>query len=132
VILRTSEEVDLWLEGETIEALKLQRPLQDGSLRIVARGEKEDGARMNFCSRATQKGSSALSSFGSAVRRGAVTAALASSSRSKATPSSAARPNSTGQPKKRANSDVSALRACANATRIGRTLRPASSPARAR
>jgi hypothetical protein len=34
----------LWQEGETIEALKLQRPLPDGMLSIVARGEKEDPA----------------------------------------------------------------------------------------
>jgi hypothetical protein len=44
VILTTTEEFDLWLEGETVEALKLQRPLPDGMLSIVARGEKEDGA----------------------------------------------------------------------------------------
>ena len=44
VILTTTEEFDLWLEGETVEALKLQRPLPDGMLDIVARGEKEDRA----------------------------------------------------------------------------------------
>ena len=42
VILTTSKEFDLWLEGETVEALKLQRPLPDRMLDIVARGEKED------------------------------------------------------------------------------------------
>jgi putative SOS response-associated peptidase YedK len=42
VILTTAEEFDLWLEGETFEALKLQRPLPDGMLDTVARGEKED------------------------------------------------------------------------------------------
>jgi hypothetical protein len=42
VILTTAEEFDLWLEGETVEALKLQRLLPDGMLGIVARGEKED------------------------------------------------------------------------------------------
>ena len=42
VILTRPEEVDLWLRGETIEALKLQRPLPDETLRIVARGLKED------------------------------------------------------------------------------------------
>jgi putative SOS response-associated peptidase YedK len=44
VILTTTDEFDLWLGGETVEALKLQRPLPDGMLKIVARGEKEDGA----------------------------------------------------------------------------------------
>jgi putative SOS response-associated peptidase YedK len=43
-ILMTPEEIDLGLEGETIEALKLQRPLPDEALRIVAQGEKEDRA----------------------------------------------------------------------------------------
>ena len=42
VILTTTEEFDLWPEGETFEALKLQRPLPDGMLDIAARGEKED------------------------------------------------------------------------------------------
>jgi putative SOS response-associated peptidase YedK len=42
VILTTTEEFDLWLGGETFEALKLQRPLPGGMLDIVARGEKED------------------------------------------------------------------------------------------
>jgi putative SOS response-associated peptidase YedK len=42
VILTTTEEFDLWLEGETVEALKLQQPLPDEMLKIVARGEKED------------------------------------------------------------------------------------------
>ena len=42
VILTTTEEFDLWLEDETVEALKLQRPLPDRMLDIVARGEKED------------------------------------------------------------------------------------------
>jgi putative SOS response-associated peptidase YedK len=42
VILTTPQEVELWLEGETIPALKLQRPLQDEALKIVARGEKEN------------------------------------------------------------------------------------------
>ena len=41
-ILTTAEEVDLWLEGETPDALKLQRPLPGDFLRIVARGEKKD------------------------------------------------------------------------------------------
>jgi putative SOS response-associated peptidase YedK len=44
VILTTAEEFDLWLEGETVEALELQRPLPDGMLDIVARGAKEDPA----------------------------------------------------------------------------------------
>jgi hypothetical protein len=40
VILTTIEEFDLWLEGETVEALKLQRPLAVG-MAIFARGEKD-------------------------------------------------------------------------------------------
>jgi putative SOS response-associated peptidase YedK len=42
VILRTPEEVDLWLTAKTPGALALQRPLPDDALRIVAKGEKED------------------------------------------------------------------------------------------
>ncbi len=42
VILTTPAQVDLWLEAETVEALRLQRPLPDDALRIVARGERED------------------------------------------------------------------------------------------
>jgi len=42
VILSTSEQVEIWLTAPPDEALKLQRPLPDGSLRIVARGVKED------------------------------------------------------------------------------------------
>jgi hypothetical protein len=32
-----------WMTAPTEEALKLQRPLSDGSLKIVARGSKQDG-----------------------------------------------------------------------------------------
>jgi putative SOS response-associated peptidase YedK len=44
VILTTAEEVDLWLAADAPKALELQRPLPDDALRIVASGEKEDGA----------------------------------------------------------------------------------------
>jgi putative SOS response-associated peptidase YedK len=44
VILTTLAEVDLWLTADASKALELQRPLPDDSLRIVARGEKEDSA----------------------------------------------------------------------------------------
>ena len=44
VILTTPEEVDLWLSAGTAEALALQRPLADGLLKIVAKGERADGA----------------------------------------------------------------------------------------
>ena len=41
--MRKPAEVDVWLEGETPDALSLQKPLPDGALRIAARGEEEDG-----------------------------------------------------------------------------------------
>jgi putative SOS response-associated peptidase YedK len=43
VILRDADEIDRWMSAPLAEALKLQRPLPDGALKIVARGEKEDG-----------------------------------------------------------------------------------------
>jgi putative SOS response-associated peptidase YedK len=43
VILTTPTKFDLWLEAEVPDALALQRPLSDEALRIVAKGEKEDG-----------------------------------------------------------------------------------------
>jgi putative SOS response-associated peptidase YedK len=43
VILRTPDEVEIWLTRPADEALNLQRPLPDRSLRVIARGKKEDG-----------------------------------------------------------------------------------------
>jgi putative SOS response-associated peptidase YedK len=42
VILTTNDDCDLWMTGDWEKASKLQRPLADGSLKIVASGEKED------------------------------------------------------------------------------------------
>lgn len=44
VILMGRPEIDLWLTAPAKEALALQRPLPDEALRIVARGQKQDGA----------------------------------------------------------------------------------------
>jgi putative SOS response-associated peptidase YedK len=42
VILTKSDEWDAWLSAPWTDAKTLQRPLPDGSLRIVAQGEKMD------------------------------------------------------------------------------------------
>jgi len=42
VVLTTPQDCDVWMSAEWNEAAKLQRALPDGSLRIVASGEKED------------------------------------------------------------------------------------------
>jgi hypothetical protein len=41
-ILSAAEECDTWLSAEPAEALKLQRPLSDELLKIVATGKRED------------------------------------------------------------------------------------------
>jgi putative SOS response-associated peptidase YedK len=45
VILTNSEEIELWMSAPAPEALKLQRPLADDALIIVARGGKKDEGR---------------------------------------------------------------------------------------
>jgi putative SOS response-associated peptidase YedK len=42
VILTKPDEIDVWMTAPAEEALKLQRPLPDGALTIVARGGKTD------------------------------------------------------------------------------------------
>ena len=54
-ILTTEEERELWLRAPWSEACDLQRPLPDGSLQVVLRGEKQDGAMdlVNLAERAS-------------------------------------------------------------------------------
>ena len=44
VILTKPDEIEIWMTAPAKEALALQRPLPDGALQIVARGQKQDGA----------------------------------------------------------------------------------------
>ena len=44
VILTTQAEVDTWLSAATMDALALQRPLPDGALKVVARGDRTGDA----------------------------------------------------------------------------------------
>jgi hypothetical protein len=47
VILTTAEEIEQWKTGTVAEALQLQRPLPNASLRVVAKGTKEDPPNEN-------------------------------------------------------------------------------------
>jgi putative SOS response-associated peptidase YedK len=44
VILTKPDEIEAWMQAPTEEALKLQRPLPDGALQIVATGTKKNEA----------------------------------------------------------------------------------------
>lgn len=43
-ILTEADETELWLTGDWKLVKALQRPLPDGKLRIVARGQKKDAS----------------------------------------------------------------------------------------
>ncbi|HYZ34801.1 MAG TPA: SOS response-associated peptidase, partial [Crenalkalicoccus sp.] len=43
VILTTPEELETWMTAPAPEALTSRRPLPDGALRVVARGQRQDG-----------------------------------------------------------------------------------------
>jgi putative SOS response-associated peptidase YedK len=43
VILTTPAEIDQWMTAPAADALELQRPLPDGTLKIVTKGVKKDG-----------------------------------------------------------------------------------------
>jgi putative SOS response-associated peptidase YedK len=44
VILTEADEIERWLSAPWGEAVQLQRALPDGALRVVAKGERQDGA----------------------------------------------------------------------------------------
>lgn len=43
VVLTTQEQIEIWMTAPADEALRLQRPLSNRALKIVARGQKRDG-----------------------------------------------------------------------------------------
>jgi putative SOS response-associated peptidase YedK len=45
VVLRTQDDIDRWMTAPADEAIKMQRPLPDGALKIVATGERKDEAQ---------------------------------------------------------------------------------------
>jgi putative SOS response-associated peptidase YedK len=47
VILTTREEIDCWMTAPTEKAIKLQRPLPDDALMIVAKGRGRPRGLMN-------------------------------------------------------------------------------------
>ena len=55
-ILTTSEAREAWLQAPLADALALVRPLPDNTLRVVARGEEQDGeaALVNMATRASR------------------------------------------------------------------------------
>jgi hypothetical protein len=44
VILTKPDEIESWMSAPAPTALKLQRALPDDGLRVVARGQKQDGS----------------------------------------------------------------------------------------
>jgi hypothetical protein len=47
VILTTQDEIDAWMDAPAPIALKLQRPLPDNALMVVARGRRRMAGRRN-------------------------------------------------------------------------------------
>jgi hypothetical protein len=43
MVLKTREEIDVWINAPAADVLKLQRPVADNTLKIVAKGTKKTG-----------------------------------------------------------------------------------------